>query len=85
MTPLALLLWRHHLPAVRTIVRIVYTEREVNIMMEAYGEMLQRAGAVVEWIKADGMDCVLKSQLVRYTQDEEASKIIYFSTNYETM
>ena len=65
VTPLALLLWRYHLPAVRTIVRIVYTEREVNIMMEAYGEMLQRAGAVVEWIKADGMDCVLKSQLVR--------------------
>ena len=65
VTPLALLLWRYHLPAVRTIVRIVYTEREVNIMMEAYGEMLERAGAVVEWIKADGMDCVLKAQLVR--------------------
>jgi len=65
VTPLALLLWRYHLPQVSTIVRIVYTEMEVNAMMKAYGEMLERAGAVVEWLKAGDMDCVLKSQLVR--------------------
>ena len=30
VAPLALLLWRYHLPQVRTIVRIVYTEPELN-------------------------------------------------------
>ena len=33
--------------------------------MLQYGEMLARAGAVVEWVEAGDMDCVLKSQLVR--------------------
>ena len=33
--------------------------------MLQYGEMLARAGAVVEWVQAGDMDCVLKSQLVR--------------------
>ena len=33
--------------------------------MEAYAETLRSAGAIVEWVRADGMDCVLKSQLVR--------------------
>ena len=65
VTPLALLLWRYHLPEVNTIVRIVYNENKVDEMMNAYAKMLERAGAVVEWIKAGEMDCVLKSQLVR--------------------
>eukprot|EP00090_Calanus_glacialis_P028353 TRINITY_DN4555_c0_g1_i6.p1 TRINITY_DN4555_c0_g1~~TRINITY_DN4555_c0_g1_i6.p1 ORF type:complete len:346 (-),score=89.34 TRINITY_DN4555_c0_g1_i6:59-1096(-) len=65
VTPLSLLLWRYHLPEVSTIVRIVYTENKLNEMMTAYGEMLERAGAVVEWLEAGDMDCVLKSQLVR--------------------
>merc|ERR1711892_65480 len=65
VTPLALLLWQYHLPDVSTIVRIVYTENQINEMMKAYGEMLERAGAVVEWLEAGEMDCVLKSQLVR--------------------
>lgn len=30
VAPLALLLWRYHLPQVRTIVRIVYTEPELD-------------------------------------------------------
>ena len=30
VAPLALLLWRYHLPSVRTIVRIVYTEPELD-------------------------------------------------------
>ena len=33
--------------------------------MEAYADTLRSAGAVVEWVRAGGMDCVLKSQLVR--------------------
>ena len=64
--PLALLLWRHHLPQVNTIVRLVYTEPEVTAKMRSYGAMLERAGArVVEWIPAGKMSCVTKSQLVR--------------------
>ena len=65
VTPLALLLWRYHLPEVLTIVRIVYKEQSINEMMAAYGSMLERAGAVVEWVRAGEMDCVLKSQLIR--------------------
>ena len=64
--PLALLLWRYHLPQVQTIVRLVYTESEVTDKMRSYGAMLERAGAVVvEWIPAGKMSCVTKSQLVR--------------------
>ena len=65
VAPLALLLWRYHVPQVSTIVRIIYTEPELNSFMKYYGEMLERTGAVVEWIPAGDMDCVLKSQLVR--------------------
>ena len=64
VTYLSLLLWQYHLPEVSTMVRIVYTEQEVNETMVAYGEMLESAGAVVEWVRAE-MDCVLQSQLVR--------------------
>ena len=41
------------------------TEKDVIPPMEAYAETLRSAGAVVEWVRAGGMDCVLKSQLVR--------------------
>ena len=64
VTYLSLLLWKHHLPEVSTMVRIVYTEHEVNETMLAYGELLESAGAVVEWVRAE-MNCVLQSQLVR--------------------
>ena len=37
--------------------------------MRVYGQMLERAGALVEWIPAGNMDCVTKSQLVRYIFD----------------
>ena len=63
--PLALLLWRYHLPQVKTIVRLVYTEPELSDKMRGYGAMLERAGAVVEWIPAGNMSCVTMSQLVR--------------------
>ena len=33
--------------------------------MLEYGDKLKKTGAVVEWVKAEGMDCVLKSQLIR--------------------
>ena len=69
VAPLALLLWRYHLPEVRTIVRIVYTEQRISSFMRVYGQMLERAGALVEWIPAGNMDCVTKSQLVRYICD----------------
>ena len=62
---LSLLLWRHHAPRVRTLLRIVHTEPALSSFMRVYGEMLERAGAVVEWVPAGDMDCVLKSQLVR--------------------
>ena len=62
---LSLLLWRHHAPQVRTLLRIVHTEPALSSFMRVYGEMLERAGAVVEWVPAGDMDCVLKSQLVR--------------------
>ena len=35
--PLALLLWRYHLPQVKTIVRLVYTEPELTDKMRGYG------------------------------------------------
>ena len=63
--PLSLLLWRYHLPQVNTIVRIVHTEPELTDKMASYGAMLERAGAVVEWIPAGNMSCVTMSQLVR--------------------
>ena len=66
VAPLALLLWSYHLPEVRTIVRIVHTEPRISSFMRLYGEMLERTGALVEWIPAGNMDCVTKSQLVRY-------------------
>ena len=73
VAPLALLLWRYHLPQVQTLVRIVYTEPELSDFMRYYGAMLERAGAVVEWLPAGDMDCVLKSQLVRiFAVDNEA-------------
>ena len=73
VAPLALLLWRYHLPQVRTIVRIVYTEPELSDFMRYYGSMLERAGAVVEWLPAGDLDCVLKSQLVRmFAVDNDA-------------
>jgi len=65
VAPLALLLWRYHLPSVHTIVRIVYTEPSVNGFMKLYGDMLERTGAVVEWVPSGNMDCVLKSQMIR--------------------
>ena len=77
VTPLALLLWRYHLPEVSTIVRIVYTEKMITAKMTAYGEMLERAGAVVEWLEAGDMDCVLKSQLVRLVQVAKKGKILH--------
>ena len=63
--PLSLLLWRYHLPQVNTIVRIVHTEPERTDNMSRYGAMLERTGAVVEWIPAGNMSCVTMSQLVR--------------------
>ena len=73
VAPLALLLWRYHLPQVNTLVRIVYTEPELSDFMRYYGSMLERAGAVVEWLPAGDMDCVLMSQLVRmFAVDNEA-------------
>ena len=63
--PLALLLWRYHLPQVNTIVRLVHTEPELNAEMKSYEAILERAGAVVEWIPAGNMKCPTMSQLVR--------------------
>ena len=63
--PLTLLLWRYHLPQVNTIVRIVHNEPELTANMSRYGAMLERTGAVVEWIPAGNMSCVTMSQLVR--------------------
>ena len=63
--PLALLLWRYHLPQVRTIVRLVYTEPELTDTMKSYGAILELTGAVVEWIPAGNMSCVTMSQIVR--------------------
>ena len=65
VTPLSLLLWRYYLPTVRTIVRVVYTEKNITDTMRAYSSVLERAGALVEWVEAGAMDCVLKSQLIR--------------------
>ena len=63
--PLALLLWKYHLPQVNTIVRMVHTEPKLTEEMKKYKAMLERAGAVVEWIPAGNLSCVTKSQLVR--------------------
>ena len=65
VAPLALLLWQYHVPEVKMLVRIVYTEPRLSSFMLVYGAMLERTGAVVEWIPAGDMDCVTKSQLVR--------------------
>ena len=63
--PLAVLLWRYHLPQVNTIVRLVHTEPELTDEMRSYGAMLERTGAVVEWIPSGNMSCITMSQLVR--------------------
>ena len=65
VTPLALLLWRYYLPWVRTLVRIVYEKEKIDPMMKEYAAMLERSGAVVDWVPAGQMDCVRASQLVR--------------------
>ena len=65
VAPLALLLWRHYAPQVRPIVRIVYTEPELDGAMRGYGRVLERTGALVEWLPAGDLDCVLMAQLVR--------------------
>ena len=65
VTPLALLLWRYYLPWVRTLVRIVYEKENIDPMMKEYAAMLERTGAVVDWVPAGQMDCVRASQLVR--------------------
>ena len=65
VAPLALLLWRFYVPDVNLIVRIVYTEPQLSSFMTVYAAMLENTGAVVEWIPAGNMSCVLKSQLIR--------------------
>ena len=67
--PLALLLWRYHLPQVKTIVRLVHTEPELSAEMKRYGAMLERTGALVDWLPAGENDCVTSSQLVRSQTD----------------
>jgi len=48
--PLALLLWKYHLPQVNTIVRMVHTEPKLTEEMKKYKAMLERAGAVVVFL-----------------------------------
>ena len=67
--PLALLLWRYHLPQVKTIVRLVHTEAQLGAEMRSYGAMLERTGALVDWLPAGKNDCVTSSQLVRSQTD----------------
>ena len=71
--PLAVLLWRYHLPQVNTIVRLVYTESELTDEMRSYGAMLERTGAVVEWVPAGNLSCVTMSQIVRSVTRTETS------------
>ena len=68
VTPLALLLWRYHLPWVRTVIRIVYENERIDPMMREYGSMLERTGATVDWVPSEQMDCVTASQLVAATR-----------------
>ena len=65
VTPLALLLWRYYLPWVRTLVRIVHEKEKIDPMMKEYATMLERTGAIVDWVPAGKVDCVRASQLVR--------------------
>ena len=47
VTPLSILLWKYFLPEVGVLVRLIYTETEVNSVMEEYAGTLRRAGAEV--------------------------------------
>jgi len=69
-TPLALLLWKYHQPQVKTIVRIVHNSEQVSEEMVEYGRMLERAGAVVEFIQTQGMDCPVMSLITRLVAGE---------------
>jgi len=64
VTVLSILLWGYHVPQAKTIINIIYTG-QISSMMTEYGRMLERAGAVVQFRPAGGMDCVLKAQLIR--------------------
>ena len=62
--PLSIQLWMNLTPAT-VILQIVYTEDEVSGKLERYKEKLEGYGAKVQLVRAEGMECVVKAQIVR--------------------
>jgi hypothetical protein len=62
--PLSSQLWMSLTPAT-VILQIVYTERTVSGKLERYKEKLEGYGAIVKLVRAEGMECVLKAQIIR--------------------
>lgn len=69
VTPLAVLLWKYHLPHVNVLVQVVTTQVKKTTgylpILNDYMDSLRRAGAVVRQVETEGTDCVLKSQMIR--------------------
>jgi hypothetical protein len=68
VTPLGILLWNYFFPNtddVGIILFLIYTEQNITAHMETYEKMLIPTGVHYKWVHADGMDCVMKAQLVR--------------------
>eukprot|EP00095_Tigriopus_kingsejongensis_P006885 maker-scaffold125_size330479-snap-gene-0.11 protein:Tk06885 transcript:maker-scaffold125_size330479-snap-gene-0.11-mRNA-1 annotation:"hypothetical protein" len=62
--PLSTQLWRN-LTTARVVVQIVYNETSISEALRAYRTQLEGYGALVKLIPTEGMDCVLKAQLIR--------------------
>ena len=57
-------LW-HHLTEAKVILQVVYSEDEVSQELREYQKLLQSFGVNVKLIPSEGVECVLKSQLIR--------------------
>ena len=67
-TLLSIMLWNSFFPGTNTteiILNLIYKEPNKTAEMESYEKKLDSLKVHYKWVPADGMDCVLKSQLIR--------------------
>lgn len=68
VTLLSVMLWNFVFPEANdceVILFLVHKESNKTAEMEAYEKKLQDIQVTYKWVHADGMDCVLKAQLIR--------------------
>ena len=68
VTPLGILLWKYFFPNpedVEVLLFLIYTEPNITAHMETYEKTLIPTGVHHKWVQAEGMDCVMKAQIVR--------------------